>query len=98
MALPKPKQIIEQSIPIRVPAYQTPLISPDDWKQLDKLTGAAAFDKNIEHRLVVQRDDTLTAIYHISAKTWGYLKQIEADTLYEFCKQVLELQNTMVNH
>lgn len=97
MALPKPKQVIEHTIS-RVPAYQTPLIPFEDSKQLDKLTGAAAFDKQMEHRLVVERDDTLPSIYHISAKTWDYLKKIEADTLYEFCKQVLELQNTMVNH
>ena len=89
---------IEHAIPISLPAYQTALISPDDCKQLDKLTGIAAFDKNIEHRLVVLRDDALPAIYQISANTWDHLKQIEAETLYEFCQQVLELQNTMVSH
>jgi hypothetical protein len=89
---------IEHTIPIRMPAYQTALISHDECKQLDKLTGQALFDKSLERRLVVLRDDTLPAIYQLSANTWDHLKQIKAEDLQEFCEKVGELQKIMVSH
>ena len=96
MALPT--QYIVKTPPDRVSAYQTPLIPVEDYSQLNKLTSDAVFDSQIEHRLVTLRDDALPTIYHISARTWGYVKNIEADSLQEFCQQVLELQNIMVDH
>lgn len=98
MAIPTPKPYTNESIYIGIQAYQQPLFSSAEITRLNKLIGDAAFSERLEYQLVIQRDETLSTVYQISAKTWDYLKQIEAETLQEFCKQVLNLQNTMVNH
>jgi hypothetical protein len=98
MALPTLQQYVENRVEGRHIAYQTPLISQEQYNCIEQLVRMAAFDDDIQHRLVYIRDEALRDIYHLSAITWGYLKAIEADTLEEFCSQVLRLQDKTLNH
>jgi hypothetical protein len=98
MALPTLQQYIEKRMDGGHSAYQTPLISEEQYNCIEQLVRMAAFDDDIQHRLISRRDDTLCDIYNLSAITWGYLKMIEADSLEEFCSQVLRLQEKTLNH
>jgi hypothetical protein len=98
MALPTLHQYIEQHQDSGNIAYQTPILSQDQLNNVNRLVGAAAFDENISRRLLGMRDETLCETYHLSAVTWGYLTKIEADTIEEFCSQVLKLQFKMLSY
>ena len=98
MALPTLQQYIEQQPNGDTIAYQAPMLSQEQHLSLNRLVGAAAFDDTILHRLLCLRDETLCETYNLSAITWGYLKKIEAESLEEFCGQVLKLQKKMLSY
>lgn len=98
MALPSLQQYVEKRVEGRQIAYQTPLVSHEQYNCIEQLVREAAFDDNIKHRLIYNRDDALRNIYSLSVLTWGYLQMIEADTLEEFCRQVLKLRDKTLSH
>lgn len=98
MAFPSFQQYIDVTTDSKDIAYETVRISHDQFGNIQQLVGTAAFDESIKHRLINLRDETLCDIYHISATTWGYLTKIEAETLEDFCSQVLKLQHKVLRY
>ena len=88
----------EKHIDQRQVAYQTPLLSQDQYDCLNRLVGAAAFDETIFHRLLVERDETLRTLYRLSDITWNYLVNRNAKDLFELSGYLEVLHGKMLNH
>jgi len=89
---------IEKHVDERQVAYQTPLLSQEQYDCLNRLVGAAFFDETIQNQLLGNPDEALQAVYRISDNTWNYLVEKQATTLVELSQYLEVLRGKMLNH
>lgn len=70
---------------------------PSEMQQIDRLVRAALMQPVIRRRLL-EHDADLCTEFNIPSYTWARLSTIQAHTLQEFCRQILDCQIQAIEH
>ena len=98
MVLMQQYDYIEKHLDERQVAYQTPLLSQDQYDCLNRLVGAAFCDEVVQTQLLGNPDKTLQTIYKLSDMTWNYLVEKQAESLVELSQHLEILRGKMLSH
>lgn len=66
-----------------------------DKRALDNLMGVALLDADVRHRLVYERDNNLLSDFSISGETQNWLRSIQATSLVELARAILDDSQNM---
>lgn len=66
------------------------VLTQSDRHALDNLMGVALLDADVRHRLVYERDNSLFAAFSISGETQNWLRGIQATSLVELARAILD--------